>query len=90
MRRYPEPQLAPVIGEIRGSARKSLKKLWQYIKKNNLQDARNRLPQRRNESSSRCSAASRSKHVRHDEWCPSTKAERSLVQMGTSRSSRGI
>jgi upstream activation factor subunit UAF30 len=38
----PSPQLAAVIGDKPVPRTEVVKKLWQYIKKNNLQDAKNR------------------------------------------------
>jgi upstream activation factor subunit UAF30 len=38
----PSPQLATVVGATAMPRTEVTKKLWQYIKKNNLQDAKNR------------------------------------------------
>jgi upstream activation factor subunit UAF30 len=38
----PSPQLAAVVGDKPLARTEVVKKLWQYIKKNNLQDAKNR------------------------------------------------
>ena len=38
----PSPELAAVVGEKPLARTEVVKKLWQYIKKNNLQDAKNR------------------------------------------------